>query len=473
MDNNKIKKHIKPIIILVFVIVIMGFSNSVFAEINEGYATETISGGWLKNVEISSSLLNPIGTLLLWVGGFIQTCLSMAALAISGEDQTIMPWADAIIYNAVPVLDVNFISPADGSIMSSLNIAIRTVYYSVLALSLVFFSLSVMLMAVKLAISTIAEEKAKYKEAIATWVKGILMIFLIHFFMSFVFFVNESLVTFASTMTTSILEKQGSKPIFTTNRYYEMLKEDAKQFGTASQQEIINNNPVFFSALMSEGSEVVNGCLGFETKGQNYNFKFIGDGKITSLVVTRAEAIERACTIYNFSFVTLSNEQIQNLSDPNKREAALNDLLKNYTDSSLYKNYINDSAMAKSVLEERRAAVANLIIKYNAFQKQLKAGKTINENDAASKSETSINYLRMVQRTPITKMADYFRKNAYTPRENSYVKTDINLPFAIMYLMFAVQSALYFLAYTKRLFYVVIFAIMAPAIIVWDFVHKI
>lgn len=77
MDNNKIKKHIKPIIILVFVIVIMGFSNSVFAEINEGYATETISGGWLKNVEISSSLLNPIGTLLLWVGGFIQTCLSI------------------------------------------------------------------------------------------------------------------------------------------------------------------------------------------------------------------------------------------------------------------------------------------------------------------------------------------------------------------------------------------------------------
>lgn len=466
MENkNNRKKYLYLTIILIFTIIIFGYNNFVFAEINEGYATETISGGWLKNVELSSGLLNPIGTFLLWVGGFIQMVLTSISLVISGQEQTVMPWADAIIFNAVPVLDVNFISPAKGSIMSSLTSVIRTMYYSVLGLSLVFFSISVMIMAIKLAISSIAEEKARYKEAIANWLKGILLIFLIHFFMSFIFFLNETLVKVASNITTDILEKQDT--IFDNSPYYDMLLSDAKEIDNTYATAIADNK-VFFSSIMSEGNEVVGDLFGFNKKGKDdYQFKLINNWKLRTSTITKKQAIERVYTIWVIcTYTKLTDEQIINLRDVNKRQAALEEIFAGSSGvagvNDNLKNWIIDKDNVKA-----RETTAELFIKYTAFFQQINAGKSGHQS-----GETSNAYTQMAKKTPITKMADYFRKNAYTPKEDSYVKTDINMPFAIMYLMFAVQSLLYFFAYAKRLFYVVIFAIMAPAIIVWDFVNK-
>lgn len=78
-----------------------------------------------------------------------------------------------------------------------------------------FFSCSVILgvavgvMAIRLAISSIAAEKAKYKQAIVNWATCIVMLFLMHYILAFVFWVNEQMVEIASNVLMSTIEKEG------------------------------------------------------------------------------------------------------------------------------------------------------------------------------------------------------------------------------------------------------------------------
>ena len=43
---------------------------------------------------------------------------------------------------------------------------------------------------------------------------------------------------------------------------------------------------------------------------------------------------------------------------------------------------------------------------------------------------------------------------------------------AILYAVFVVQSLMFFYAYVKRLFYVVILAVIGPFVVVYDFLRK-
>lgn len=60
-------------------------------------------------------------------------------------------------------------------------------------------------MAIRIAISTIASEKAKYKEAIVHWATALILLFAMHYVISFVFYLNEQLVEVASSMVMDLM----------------------------------------------------------------------------------------------------------------------------------------------------------------------------------------------------------------------------------------------------------------------------
>lgn len=77
---------------------------------------------------------------------------------------------------------------------------VQRVYITIWSISAAIFSFALIFIGIKLATETIAHQKAKYKEALLSWAVGLVMLFLIHFFMSFILSLNEELVMIASSL---------------------------------------------------------------------------------------------------------------------------------------------------------------------------------------------------------------------------------------------------------------------------------
>ena len=204
-------KRSKKILIIILMIVVAIFAfcynaNIVEAAINKDYyEPDPVTDATLEDAVKSSSLLEALARLIYALGQFIEWIMATIFKMITGKGTSDFPWADKIVFNAVPILDVNFINPASGSFLLELQSVIKNIYSTVLAIAVSFFGITVMLTAIRLIISTIASEKAKYKQAIVDWAVGFVMLFCIHFFISFIFYLNEQLVVVASKMVTARL----------------------------------------------------------------------------------------------------------------------------------------------------------------------------------------------------------------------------------------------------------------------------
>ena len=136
-----------------------------------------------------------------------------------------------IIYNNIPILDVDifdvnldkFVSAgkidADKATASPVvllrkNIAIW--YYSIRNVTIIIMLLILVYLGIRLAIASVGEKKAQYKELIKAWVIGFAVIFLIHFFMILVVEVNNTLVDIFHNSLNNQL--QGSESLYDTVR---------------------------------------------------------------------------------------------------------------------------------------------------------------------------------------------------------------------------------------------------------------
>ena len=210
MKENKKNKNIYrviafSIIFLIFTVCIFN-SNCVYGKVNETYGKGNSDGAFdIEQSTSDSSILNGIAWFVYDVAKFIENIIRyIMEWMTSSKD---FPYADAIIFNSLKFLDVNFISPERGSIF--LNISgestiigktVSAIYYTIFSLSVAFLGIAVGVIAIKLVISSIAEEKAKYKQAIKNWIVAIILVFTSHYLISFIFFVNEKVVEVASNI---------------------------------------------------------------------------------------------------------------------------------------------------------------------------------------------------------------------------------------------------------------------------------
>jgi hypothetical protein len=470
INNNK--KHLK-IIAIVLMIIVFTSLGTLYAKTNGNYATDTVNVEFVNDVMNNNALASPIGGFLLFIGGLIEWALGAISQVVSGGGDTVMPWADAILFNAVPILDVNFMNPDPNSIVSQLSSVISSIYNVVLGLAIIFFSFAVMLMAVKLAVSSIAAEKARYKDALSNWALGLVMLFTVHYLISFIFFLNEGMVEVASNIVTTQIK-------------------DTK-FVLNSEQDTVNILNKYINNEESNGTwEELFGAVDLKgttissnfAKGQNFFVDIINDTNYQEKYLredtvmynvsnwflfkgssfNKAEAtkvLNRINELYTTIYDLSDNEyeELKLADNKDKREKILNKLLPKtapwHTVIHQGQGMPDDIGEISSIYTSDNGFVVSLVDYHEKYG-----------NEAEVSSDYSY---------PITMMAEYFRKNSYV-RDNPEVDLtadEIYLPNAIMYVIFVVQSMLYFFSYLKRLFYVIILAVMAPVIVVFDFFNKI
>ncbi len=215
------KNNFKKIAIFLVFIIMFNFLFSnvkiTYAMVNTDYY-DMVNSNNAKDSNYSvdeepGALVGLISLAFLEIGRMIESLVSWL-MGLFGPAE--FPWADFIIFNCVPILDVNFINPSSKSLFGSgfsggsIGKVVRNIYFTGLSIAIGFLGIVVAVMAIKMAISTIAAEKARYKEGIVTLLTTLVLLFGCHYLLSFTFYLNEKMVEVASKIV-STLNTSGTK----------------------------------------------------------------------------------------------------------------------------------------------------------------------------------------------------------------------------------------------------------------------
>ena len=106
-----------------------------------------------------------------------------------------------IIFNKVPILDVNFFSNTAGgktinpqSPVDIIRKSIVTWYVAFRNLAIMSLAIIIIYIGIRMALSTIPKAKAKYKTMLIAWVQAIVIVFVVHMLMLIILNLNSSLV---------------------------------------------------------------------------------------------------------------------------------------------------------------------------------------------------------------------------------------------------------------------------------------
>ena len=595
------KKKIVVAIFLLF-LVLFPFSVNVYAEVNQEYGDngsvqESDLDGKMKN----NVLLDAIAQLIYALASWVEYLVGAAFQMLTGANM--FPWADRVIFNTIPFLDVNFLNPASGSLFETTsgestplaNIVV-SIYSTVFTLAVAFLGVVVGLMAIKLAVSSLASEKAKYKEALMKFLFSIVALFGMHYAMAFIFYINESLVEMASTILTNNLEGQtlafdlivdndvrvdnflekqnGEGGIPTILNFFGMNVNSSTPLGpteTVDFNEVKNfisdDTPVSTEidgvAVEGASNKEIAGYLLANRTYAEWRMADANGGKgrpwyreVASFFWT-AENDEKTSLGYLYADINLIRdlESIKIIEDmlnnsstredfektrfyeveiekakqsiegyleveENKEEKELYDAIKSierereesgnanlkereYNEALL--NYYNFKYANVSPVDENNAGFISFKEQYLSTGVGVADFESV-DTDVETTVQQKSDYLwqhvqdtrsyykllvdaskifvtgemsRNDPKTLISSMGQYFKDAAwsYETDDDGNIKgwyaNKLTLQGAILYAIFVVQSIMFFFAYIKRFFYVVILALLAPVIVIYDFLGKV
>lgn len=284
-------KKMKICVLVLIIMIIATFFNDVFninniyANVNEYYTSNKDSSVDLSNTkgDKSSNLIKNLCHMIYAVAGIVEKLVRWLMERLVGAK--FFPWADKVIFNAMPFLDINFFNPAEGSLYmdpsgayTTLGKIVRNLYYTVFVITISFLGVIVGVMTLKLIFSSVAGEKAKYKESIGSLVFTVVLLFTIHYLMSFIFFVNEKMVEIASVI---MMERLSSVNYSVDENEYknysdsqiEVIVADFVDAATKKETEddiiydsedILHNSILDYNFDTAEGEEgKKSGCLTF------------------------------------------------------------------------------------------------------------------------------------------------------------------------------------------------------------------
>ena len=128
---------------------------------------------------------------------------AISALVSGGDDFRLTP--DDIIFsgangtNDIDLVSINFFGSNDG-VTKTVSEGIATWYYALRNLAIIVSLVVLIYVGIRMAISSVASEKAKYKQMLKDWAMGFAMLFVLHYLMIAVIALNKEFVTLIKGM---------------------------------------------------------------------------------------------------------------------------------------------------------------------------------------------------------------------------------------------------------------------------------
>ena len=201
-------------------IVILLLNNSVYAKITQVSSVSGVSCSGSESSKYCSDGSSGWDSILKIVGGIADVGLTASTASLANlitilggillvlmetlfvtsgivTSWSAFPMPDTILFNRLAFLDPNFLNPASNSLISGFVNVVKNTFESFRVIAIAIFTVSAMIIGIKLAISTIASEKAKYKQAIYQWITGIVLLLVLKYIIAAIFIINENIVQMA------------------------------------------------------------------------------------------------------------------------------------------------------------------------------------------------------------------------------------------------------------------------------------
>ena len=221
-------KHIGKVITIIIILFMLTLSqitsNVVLAtsESTEGQSVQTYDA--YSNQEDSKNPLDVIGSIFAWlirlipvsIAQAIGKILSTIGAAITGENLVEGLTLDKILFNEVELTSIDFFSTDNGNSLSNLKENVSIWYVAIRNLAAVALAIILVYVGIRMAISSVAEDKAKYKKMLFNWITSLAILFLLHYIMVAIIGVNNSIVDIISEGRD---EKASQKYVNTMNQF--------------------------------------------------------------------------------------------------------------------------------------------------------------------------------------------------------------------------------------------------------------
>ncbi len=149
-----------------------------------------------------------IGSIRVSIVGWtaiIESWISSVMHSLSGTENDKIYTVEDIIFNRIPIFDVNIFSNTAGgeevtenSPTGVIRSVVATWYIAVRNIVAIFLMIMLIYTAIRMAIATVAEEKANYKQYLIGWLKSVIVLFVIHYILMIVLNINSTLVSMFS-----------------------------------------------------------------------------------------------------------------------------------------------------------------------------------------------------------------------------------------------------------------------------------
>ena len=142
---------------------------------------------------------------------FVVIFVPNKAIAVEADDEEDKKYTiEDIVYNRVPIFDINVFSDTAGrqdieenSVVSTIRTVVATWYVSIRNVVAILLGILLVYTGLRMAIATVASDKAKYKEFIIGWLKSIIILFAINYIMVIILNINDLLIGLLSKGSSS------------------------------------------------------------------------------------------------------------------------------------------------------------------------------------------------------------------------------------------------------------------------------
>ncbi len=227
---KKFKKIIFTLILLVTIFNFILNSNVVMA-------SEGLNAKQIEVVNGVTNLAGGIVSILLWkeralitaiaLGMNIVTAKLASSFGVVGDKaeykQVITPFA--IFFNKYYLLDINFfnIDGTGNATIKSIREGVAKWYFVLRNISAAAMVAILIYVGIRMATSTLVEDKAKYKKMLVDWCVGVAILFLLHYIIIFVIYLNNSLVKALEYAFTSMTTSRAAADSTATNKIIQDL----------------------------------------------------------------------------------------------------------------------------------------------------------------------------------------------------------------------------------------------------------
>lgn len=152
-------------------------------------------------------LLLPLKIFIIIIGTVIRAISGGIALiggtsGLGNTLDTIMLSPEDIIFNKINLTSVDVFDFSVSGAMLTIRKNIAMWYYALRNLAIVILLIILVYVGLRMALSTVAEEEAKYKKMLKDWLVSFILVFLLHYIIIFTVWVNNGLVDiFANSLS--------------------------------------------------------------------------------------------------------------------------------------------------------------------------------------------------------------------------------------------------------------------------------